>query len=196
MSDIKYQFMDDLGTQEVINMILEYGEITIDETLVDNLTSGTITNDQMPTALAVMTVIQELLNSEATNIKQGIDQLRSDYKELLERWIKLDSINAKVHFIKGNLATEVKDPNPADLYFHCIDEKKNLWTIAVYDPDQIDDPWIEVGNMKDTFLNYWKKTDIPKLREAIFKISNKVVPMSEDKIKAMVKYAVNTFIPD
>lgn len=174
-----YQFLDDLGTREFINVVMEVIGENFDNKVVDSIGSSA-ESDKMPSAASVLTLINEL-NNLIESLCNSVDDANNSVEELsIEAINTLSKLN--IEMVTGNIEEEVSDPHDNILYFQHDNEEDSTWVIYIYK-----DKWISVGETKYDLLKYWKKDDIDTLRERFYELS--IEMLTDDEIKSIVSSA-------
>lgn len=175
MATAIYRFLDDLGTQEFINVITEETEKAFDDKLVNTITPSA-TADQIPTSKATLEMVTgvqakiENINSRYADAKQKIIDLAS--KEGLNAFKTKDASNKITHLetkmITGPIS-QIKTPDDTVLYFQRDDVNDSRWNIYIwYTPEK---KWLCVGNVEENLNDIYSKDETDGLIERFYRIS-------------------------
>ena len=197
MAKKKHQFLDDLGTQEMINILLELFVIKIDERVVDTINESSDT-EHMPSVTAFNTFftayttgISASTQNKYDDLSSKVDQLDAD-KEAAE--IQVETVKNMSHLrtelVIGDLDTEVTSPEEDVIYFHKDSASSTACVLYTY-VSALPDPWVKVGDTKPAMNDLWKKEDISLLKLALDYSEQEYVPLTDAEIKTKVDTAWN-----
>lgn len=188
MQNSIYQFLDDLGTQEFINVLMEVSETILQDKIltdVDDVTS----EDQMlssKTVLDLIDAIKEIisnLNSELDNVQGVIADIPT--------WVSTEYPSAlntlEIEFVTGSIEDKIPDPKSNVLYFQHDDESDNTWVLYIYNGE-----WKRIGETKYELLNYWSKDELDDFVEKFYQES--IDLLTDDEIKMKTKKAYESII--
>jgi len=192
-----YQFLDDLGTQEFIRVVLEVAEENFDDQMTTVINTNSATDELMPTAKATLTLTRQLENliQEISDTKLKGARLVLDYmrgREGLQTVFAETQAEALTHlnfvFVTGNIST-VTVPRSDQLYLQHDNASDVTWNMYVHDAAK---GWICVGESKYDLLNYWSKGETNSLIERFY--TKYIQKITTDEIKTVIKNAYYTKI--
>ncbi len=182
MTEIKYTFLDDLGTQEFIDIMLELADIHLEKRFSTNIATGTQDDEHIPTALTVMNAFNAIAATFA-DTPDKVVKVRREVTKLMERIRYMTNTNLSIEFVTGFIEKKVSVPDPYTLYFQRDSASRTVYKLFVWDTAL---GWIEVGNTEPDLVNYWKRTDLVGLRDAIYSQTHELVLMPDETIRSKV----------
>ena len=188
MSNNVYQFLDDLGTQEFIDVVKEIAEENLEKSICTDIDSES-TDNEMPSAKSVLSLIDQVINvinnttGEISDVRKSL-QDACGYCGITVAGIGASNImeHLKFSFITGDINILVTNPDSSILYFQHDSEDDNTWTMYIYK-----DKWLVVGETKYDLLNYWSKDNDEILQEVYNRVIGSIAS-NNIKTKATSAY--------
>ena len=187
-----YQYLDDLGVQELINVVTDMIQENIDEIIVKEIPSDE--NDDVAlsskAALTFIESISQLIDSVNNNtIEKSKNDIQHLRREVTDSAISLTHLT--ISFVTGRIGT-VSSPKHDVLYFQRSSEDTDVWNLYIYN---MNNKWIWVGESNYEMEKYWSKDEIDDWSKRFYDISIRKLTFSEIK-KAIKHAAINTGILD
>ena len=158
-----YQVLDDLGTQEFMNVIL-----TIVDEYFTSYTTRVVDgdhnrDDRMPTSQASLTLANQV-NTVTANVRAELGSVSSVIEETRR------DIHRRVHLtfqtVTGPISS-ITNPRGDVVYLQHDSSADITWVVYVYN-----NGWISVGDFTKDFANYWSKdntdADVTEFGNKIF----------------------------
>lgn len=191
-----HRFLDDYGTQEMFNILLEVSDSNFKERTVTEVNSSSDEN-HIPTAAAVYKTLKGILNGYDTP-KESLDALKSYFDSIK---LKTDRYSDKDHLetemITGQINT-VTSPNTHTLYLQRDNVFDKTWKMYIYSEIEYDGThWVCIGNTEPDLVGYWKKDQIDELKEFLG-VSEEVeyIPLTSEYINGRVNVIFNKHRPE
>lgn len=191
-----HRFLDDYGTQEMFNILLEVSDSNFKERTVTEVNSSSDEN-HIPTAAAVYKTLKDILNGYDTP-KESLDALKSYFDSIK---LKTDKYSDKDHLetemITGQINT-VASPNTHTLYLQRDNVFDKTWKMYIYSETEYDGThWICIGNTEPDLVGYWRKDQIDELKEFLG-VSEEVeyIPLTSEYINGRVNVIFNKHKPE
>ena len=182
MENTRHFYLDDYGTDAVIRILLACSDLIFDTYKTDDLIHGEVDDEHFPSALALMRLIKS--DGDDTGYVGVVEEFEQRIQELVEQAQSILDSTPVIHFVQGDLQA-ILDPNPKDIYFHCINPEQDRWSIAVYVPS-LSDPWLEVGSVKPYLSQLWSK-DNQSVLELKSALRLTLSPLNEAQIRAALE---------
>lgn len=191
-----HRFLDDYGTQEMFNILLEVSDSGFKERTVTEINSSSDEN-HIPTAAAVYKTLKDILNGYDTP-KESLDALKNYFNSIK---LKIDKYSDKDHLetemITGQINT-VTSPNAHTLYLQRDNVFDKTWKMYIYSEIEYDGThWVCIGNTEPDLVGYWKKDQIDELKEFLG-VSEEVeyIPLTSEYINGRVNVIFNKHRPE
>jgi len=211
-----YQFLNELGVQQLAEQLLSKVNVRIHERIVTSIDANA-SDKQVASAKALYNLINALQTKDAeiasrldehdtqlTNNGSAIaslneSQATQDGKiSALETNLQdlIDTVNSLTHLtietVTGDIST-VADPQTDIMYLQRDDENDTTWMMYIWQAPAVDGEagsWINIGDTEVDLSNYWSKDNIEEMKEALG--LHDAEPIPDEKIIAAVEAAFSS----
>lgn len=190
MAITKYQFLDEVGIQNLAQELLGKVNVRISERIVNELNASS-DDDHVLSAQKLFEILggdgEESIATQIAGLKTGLTTLDG----------KVDGLtHLSIELVVGDLNTEVTEPSTSVMYFHKDSDDDKTWDIYIYRAVNDTPTWIVVGDTSVDLVDYWKKTDTEAMREALNIHDIEALPAATITAKVQAAFeATNPFTP-